>query len=461
MKNQFPQFDPGAEVDHKAIWETALFVFDTNVLLNLYRYQSSTRGALLDVLDKISERIWIPHHVALEFQRNRINVISDQNKRFAEVKGVVEKARDDLRNKLAQLQLEKRHSLIDPSALTDGFDKLSADFLQTLEGIQEEQQKLHEPDPLKQKLEDLFDERVGEPPKDQKELDDIYKTAKSRYDQKVPPGYLDANKDRGELSAYMHGGVTYQKKYGDYLIWHQILANAKENKIEALVFVTDDTKDDWWWNITSDGPKTLGPRPELIEEAHRVGKITQFKMYKPGGFLTHSKEYLKTGVSSEAIQEVRDISSFLSSAAQLIFDDVHTNELVENKIFEWIQKQNPSAQIKKKIFPDFIIKNKYYSEGILIKNNTNAIIIKENLHSIIEDAKILIENKLEKHVRIIFVTKNNANIFNSTISIINENYNDLPESISICIGVIGENQEKKKVFIPIENISKNPNTANQ
>ncbi len=48
------------------IAEQALFVFDTNVLLNLYRYQSGTRDELLNVLAQLSDRIWIPHHVALE-----------------------------------------------------------------------------------------------------------------------------------------------------------------------------------------------------------------------------------------------------------------------------------------------------------------------------------------------------------------------------------------------------------
>ncbi|MDG6614114.1 PIN-like domain-containing protein, partial [Staphylococcus aureus] len=70
----------------KNIWENALFVFDTNTLLNLYRYQEETKNEFLQVLDKISNRIWIPHHVALEFQRNRLIVICEQKELFSKTK---------------------------------------------------------------------------------------------------------------------------------------------------------------------------------------------------------------------------------------------------------------------------------------------------------------------------------------------------------------------------------------
>ena len=76
----------------KCLWETAVFVFYANVLLNLYRYQSSTRDDLIKVLKKLSDRIWIPYHVGLEFGRNRLNVIAEQKKRFSEVRNAVEKS---------------------------------------------------------------------------------------------------------------------------------------------------------------------------------------------------------------------------------------------------------------------------------------------------------------------------------------------------------------------------------
>lgn len=75
MKGLFPQFAPRDSIDYKTIWDRATFVFDANVLLNLYRYQPDTRQAILDTLKKLKSRIWIPYQAAIEFQRNRLSVI--------------------------------------------------------------------------------------------------------------------------------------------------------------------------------------------------------------------------------------------------------------------------------------------------------------------------------------------------------------------------------------------------
>src|SRR5262245_28120928 len=123
MKGMFPQYAEHAAQEFGSAWQHGLFVFDTNVLLNLYRYQAATRDELLNVLGQLSTRIWVPHHVALEFQRNRLKVIAEQNGRFSEVRRIIEKARSSLFTELDKLQLQKRHSLINPQPLTSGFEK--------------------------------------------------------------------------------------------------------------------------------------------------------------------------------------------------------------------------------------------------------------------------------------------------------------------------------------------------
>ena len=367
MKGQFPQFDPGAKVDYKAIWETSLFVFDTNVLLNLYRYQTSTRDQLLDILSKLSDRIWIPHHVALEFQRNRFTVLADQNKRFSEVQGVVNKAKEGLRNDLDKLQLERRHSLIDPAPLVEGFDSLANEFLKSLEKIQKGQQKLTDPDPLKDKIETLFSDRVGPEASGQAEIDTIYGDAEKRYQLEIPPGYLDANKDKHGPAEYVHGGVNYKRKYGDFLIWHQLLSYAKEKEIKSVAFVTDDAKDDWWWKVKSDGPKTLGPRPELRDEASRVGGITHFNMYKPEGFLRYSKEFLQSNISNEAIQEVRDVSRVRTENARRHRDIMNRAGGAEKAVYAWLIKKYDQVEQNQRGYPDFAVKRNGENVGFEVK----------------------------------------------------------------------------------------------
>lgn len=162
------------------------------------------------MLGQLSERIWIPHHVALEFQRNRLKVVADPNKRGSEVRRTIEKARSSLFVDLERLQLQKRHSLSTPQPLTTGFEKLGADFLAELDRPQETQQKLSAPDPLKAKIEALFDGRVGAPPKDQAAIDEFYKQAAARFKLRIPPGYQDADKDKKEPDEHIHRGISYK-----------------------------------------------------------------------------------------------------------------------------------------------------------------------------------------------------------------------------------------------------------
>lgn len=335
MKGLFPQYDYTASTDYADAWKTATFVFDTNVLLNLYRYQERTREELLETLATLADRIWIPHHVALEFQKNRLTVIAAQGRRFSDIRKVIEKAKSDLATSINNLQLAKRHTLIDPEPLTAGFEALADDFLAKLEELKKNQQELTAPDPIKTSLEDIFDGKVGAPFSCQEEIDKQIKSADLRYKAKIPPGYMDSDKDREGPDDFAHNGLVYKKKYGDHLVWSQLLTHAYAEGIKKLVFVTDDAKEDWWEQVEFDGTKTVGPRAELIEEAGRVGKIDTFLMYRPEQFLKFAKKLLKADISEETLTEVRDISSAVKQQPQ---DPLYEN--VMHAVFNWVARRS-------------------------------------------------------------------------------------------------------------------------
>src|SRR5690606_19238091 len=120
------------------LWKNAVFIFDTNVLLNLYRYQSSTRDELLKVLDRLKERVWIPNHVGLEYQRNRLSVIAEQHKRYSEVRNIVSKSVSTMQGELESLQLKKRHSHINPDALVDAISEIKNRFISDLDELEKQ-----------------------------------------------------------------------------------------------------------------------------------------------------------------------------------------------------------------------------------------------------------------------------------------------------------------------------------
>lgn len=329
MKGLFPEFDPRRDRNFQEIWSNCVFVFDANVLLNIYRYQADTRDQLLSIIEKIKPRIWIPYHVALEFNRNRLRVIASQGSKFSEVRAILLKYHSKLRIELEALNLHRRHSVIEISNVLSEIERVISGFASSLDELEANQPKLTDNDPLKDRIEELFHKHVGDPPKDQTELNQLYDAARKRYEKKIPPGYMDDAKE----GDFLHRGLIYQPKFGDYVVWREILAFAEAQKLDSLIFITDDAKEDWWWKETMGGDKILGPRPELIEEARSFG-IRDFLMYSPDRFLEYSKELLNASVSTEALADVREVSSNLSELSSVGGSETSVHRIV----FNWLNQ---------------------------------------------------------------------------------------------------------------------------
>lgn len=455
MKGLFPQYGDLSNLDYGIVWKNALFVFDTNVLLNLYRYQAGTRDELLNVLSQLSDRIWIPHHVALEFQRNRLKVVAEQNKRFAEVRRTVEKARSSLLADLEKLQLQKRHSLINPHALTLGFDKLVVEFITELEQLHGTQQKLSAPDPLKEKIEDLFVDRVGTPPSDQSEVDELYKQAEARFKYRIPPGYQDSEKDKDEPDEYIHGGIIYKRKYGDFLVWSQLLEHCKSVSATSIVFVTDDSKEDWWWKIESDGPKTIGPRPELIEEARTRALVNTLLMYNPEGFLKYAKEFLKAQVSEETLKEVRDISTNRLASAINYREFREMAMRAEQGVLLWLEGLFENVKPNQLSFPTFVAERDGKTFGFEVKVVHNARMIVSRIREAIYRAYYELKESGFTEVAIVWILSGPADVEELKRMLARMTRDEMPDNLRMIIGVFDDPETGGAGFLPYEEFAWN------
>ncbi len=301
MKTQFKAFYKLTDKELKDLWENGLIVFDTNVLLDLYRYQSKTRDEFLALLKKVKDRIWIPHQVGLEYQRNRLKVISDQHKMFAKTRGVVQGAVAKVEEEFKKLQLKDRHSHINPDEYLDKLKEVSDEFVEKLIAEEAKSTHVNSEDKIRDEIDKLFSRKVGKGFKSQEEIEKAYQQAEDRYDQKTPPGYADEGKE----DAFSIGGLKYQAKYGDYLFWRQLVDYCAARKKEKVILIISDQKEDWWHKVSG---QTIGPRIELIEEIQREGKVKLFHMYNLKRFLELSVEHLETSIGEESIQEVEIIS---------------------------------------------------------------------------------------------------------------------------------------------------------
>jgi hypothetical protein len=343
----FPAYYSHDEEWFKNLWSTATVALDANVLLNLYRYPTSARNHLFLVLRQLSDRLTVPYQAAAEYQIRRLTVIADQRRRFDEVKTVLSNVESQLRVDLDKLQLDKRHSSIKPDQLLIDIQEVMDKFRAKLDLLEKKQPDVLDDDPIRSSLDDLLNGKVGPIPT-QKQLDDIYAEGKKRYERRLPPGFEDEQKSKDKEPFYGSNGVSIERRFGDLILWKQLIDIAKSKKLRSLILVTDDSKPDWWWIIESKGKKTIGPRPELVEEICQEADLENFYIYNSERFMQFASKYLGIQIRQESISQIGDIR-------QLLDESPHTFGLiVEESVYRWLCSINPSNRIKRNQgFPDF------------------------------------------------------------------------------------------------------------
>lgn len=100
MRKRFPGYCQPTEQEFSQLWKGCLFTFDANVLLNLYRYTPETKSSLINILQKVSNRIWLPYQAALEYHKRRITVIQQQMRAYDEILELVKEAHENLEGRL-------------------------------------------------------------------------------------------------------------------------------------------------------------------------------------------------------------------------------------------------------------------------------------------------------------------------------------------------------------------------
>jgi len=356
LKDIFKGFYNLSDNDLNLVWEDpkTIFVFDTNVFLNLYGYAQQTRDDFFKILDALGNKIWMPYQVGLEYQRRRLDVIKNEKAIFKGIDSGLAKIQNVFRTDFEQLALKRRFPKLfkNTEKLEKEIEKCISDYRKSVSYWDGKQPCVRSHDEIREKINIYFNGRVGIKPLNQQYLDDIYKMGKERYDKKIPPGFKDANKSKGGGDTYFYyDGLHYEKQYGDLILWQQILEKAKDENIDSIVFITDDTKDDWWLNLESNGRKSIGPLPELQAEIYRTSNIASFHMYTTSLFLEDGKSKLKIDVDSKSIEDA------IHHSSDVINED--------SDLDGYYNVADPDAYIKMDKFRNRNVNlNKLYSENI-------------------------------------------------------------------------------------------------
>ncbi|WP_049523438.1 PIN-like domain-containing protein [Streptococcus pseudopneumoniae] len=316
--------------------ENTIIVFDTNSLLNVFRFTPEASKEYFDIIQSIQDKIYIPYLVALEFHfhksetllLNEINVTKFKNnfsKNWNKLKSEAAKTlfsslsyRNDTDNKELNAYLSDLLNSEDLNIENKLVEKISS--------ISENQTNIFNA------LVEIMYSKTGER-YTQDMITEIEKEGEERYKNGIPPGFNDANK---KLSR-SYNGIKYQQKFGDLIIWKDIISKAKEDRIKHVIFVTSDGKRDSKTDLNykvcvgNDGNgkekyQIIGPRIELIEEMKKETGADFYLMDE----LEFMKQFSQEEVSSQVAKSISDTLLDFAKILSTSINDSKVKPLVKS-----------------------------------------------------------------------------------------------------------------------------------
>ena len=327
--------------------ENTIIVFDTNSLLNVFRFTPEASKEYFEIIQSIQDKIYIPYLVALEFHfhksetllLNEINVTKFKNnfsKNWNKVKLEAAKTlfsslsyRNDKDNKELNTYLS---NLLNSKEL-DIENKL----VEKISSISKNQTNIFNA------LVEIMQSKTGKR-YTQDTITEIEKEGEKRYKNEIPPGFNDANK---KLSR-SYNGIKYQQKFGDLIIWKDIINKAKEDRIKHVIFVTSDGKRDSKTDLNykvcvgNDGNgkekyQIIGPRIELVEEMKNETGADFYLMDE----LEFMKQFSQEEVSSQVAKSIND--------TLLDFAKIVSTSLNDNTVKPLVRSPSQSVSSKSSV----------------------------------------------------------------------------------------------------------------
>ncbi|MDX2564176.1 PIN domain-containing protein [Streptomyces sp. TX20-6-3] len=274
-------------IDYETGISEYLVVLDTNVLLELYRFTPDARNELINVLQRLKERLWVPHQVGREYYDRRVDAIQEHLALYSSVPKALEEAKGRAIQEIntfarrCSITQEDRNRLTVP--IEEAFKAAISDIEKRKSDFDLDLAKVVTSDPILESLSKILDGKVGSPFSIE-ESKNLIEEFSRRVENGIPPGFEDARKP--------------ENAHGDFFVWEQLLREAEKRQTSVL-FVTNDAKQDW---VRKQAGLTVGPRPELVSEFRdRCG--TDFLLSNLGHFLNVAKEKLGVSVSASTVAQ--------------------------------------------------------------------------------------------------------------------------------------------------------------
>ncbi len=315
----FEGFRDKSDEEKDQIWDSGIFIIDTNILLNIYKYRNKDNYKnLLSILSIVKEKdkLYIPYHVGLEYYFNKDNLKDKKEKNYeslvSKYRSKINESKEKIKKDFESVEFYQRkiidHDILDKAHRL--LDNTVEEFNEFISGLKENTEDIIN---REHSIERLIDGIIGEPFND-KTIEEIEKAGKTRYQKEIPPGYKDAKTKSGSRG---FGQYIYEEQYGDLIIWEHLIAQSKEHG-RPVIFITEDNKSDWWYEVSG---KTIGADPSLIQEFFE--KTNQsIQLYSLSEFVKHALEKfdIKT-INNEAMDDLIEESNEIPDDAFQDFTD--------------------------------------------------------------------------------------------------------------------------------------------
>lgn len=258
------------------IIDNLIIIPDTNILLYLYKCSFNSSQNIVELLNKVKDKIVVPYRVYEEYMAHKDNEQAKTDKKYdsftKNLKSQVQEVNGKMSGSISESrkygfpncdQLESRIK-----TYLEKIGEAISDYAISLSS--EKQQKSIQIANVEQLIQLWRTDDKILPKPDILQIMEYVKEGEFRYKYKMPPGYMDEEEKDKQLKkdSLKDNFVGRIRKYGDLFVWKAILKIGSESTPETtILFLTNDVKEDWWvLGGEANNKEPVRMRDELLEE---------------------------------------------------------------------------------------------------------------------------------------------------------------------------------------------------
>jgi len=140
---------------------------------------------------------------------------------------------------------------------------------------------------------------------------DIQTLGAGRFMGRIPPGFQDRNKKSRTLEE--NGGETTEtvgsNRYGDLIFWKEVLDHAHTQKVQSIVILTNDRKNDWRFGGAS-GPVSPGAK-KPASQTHPMLSLEANIASGVGAVILLDNVYFVSAIAAKFADETRALADLV------------------------------------------------------------------------------------------------------------------------------------------------------